>query len=143
MAIKRSTGAKSKRAKVSFSEEFQGLKKRILSQVEKILIEGFSDTVKGTPVLTGYAQSHWRVSFGKSRDSGPNAKDGGPYRSEFQVLSDGEEVIKTMKKYFFDDLRFVNTAPYINELEQGSSSKNQFFIKKAVMDMQTKLKLIK
>lgn len=136
MAIKRSTGRSRRKAKVTLSEAFDGVKKKLYSDAAQIIKNGFADIVDETPVLTGYAASNWKVSSVGSYESIAPAKDGGPYRSKISVKEDGNSVIDIIKKYGFKvDIKFFNSTPYINELEYGHSSKNSFFIKRATTRM--------
>lgn len=144
MAIKRSTGRSRSRARVSLYEEFDQIKKKLFSDAAEVVKDGFSEVVDGTPVLTGYAQSNWKVSFVGASESSAPGKDGGPYRSKSEVIEDGHSVIDLIKKYGFKvNIKFFNATPYINELEYGHSSKNSFFIKRATTRMRNGLSNLK
>ena len=129
--IRRSTGKSRRRAKVKITDEFSEIKKKMYSDASKILEDGFSDIVRDTPVETGYAASNWKVSReGASESSAPPKIQGESYRGKDEVIADGNSVIKLFKKYGFEhDVKFFNATPYINVLENSSSSSNSFFIK--------------
>ena len=143
--IRRSTGKSRKRARVRITDEFSEIKKKLYSDAASILEEGFSDIVKDTPVETGYAASNWKVSReGASESSAPPKIQGDSYRSKDEVIADGKSVIKLLKKYGFEsNLKFFNATPYINQLENGSSSQNSFFIKKSTVKMRNKFSKLK
>ena len=136
MAIKKSTGKSRKKAKVTLTEVFDDIKKKLYSDAADIVKKGFSDIVNETPVDTGYAASNWKVSWSGTSESSAPPKDGGPYRSQQEVILDGNAVVDLIKRYGFEnDVKFFNATPYINELEYGHSSKNSFFIKRATTRM--------
>ena len=138
--IRRKTGKTRKNVQVDFSGAFDELKKGIYSDTAKIIQEGFSDIVKETPVDTGYAKSNWFVLFGDSPGISAPEKDGGPYRSEGQVIDDGSGIIKILKKHGFKErLRFYNPTPYMGMLEYGHSSQNKFFVRRSVKKMANKI----
>lgn len=140
MAIKRSTGRSRSKARVTLLDEFENVKKKLYKDASDVILKGFADIVEETPVLTGYAQSNWKVSWGGTSESIAPAKDGGPYRSKEQVIEDGKSVIKLIEKYGFqNNIKFFNSTPYINELEYGHSSKNSFFIKRSTLKMKNNL----
>ena len=143
--IRKSTGKSRKRARVRITDEFSEIKKKLYSDAASILEEGFSDIVKDTPVETGYAASNWKVSReGASESSAPPKIQGDSYRSKDEVIADGKSVIKLLKKYGFEsNLKFFNATPYINQLENGSSSQNSFFIKKSTVKMRNKFSKLK
>ena len=143
--IRRSTGKSRKRARVRITDEFSEIKKKLYSDAASILEEGFSDIVKDTPVETGYAASNWKVSReGASESSAPPKIQGDSYRSKDEVIADGKSVIKLLKKYGFEsNLKFFNATPYINQLENGSSSQNSFFIKRSTVKMRNKFSKLK
>ena len=143
--IRRTTGKKRKRARVSFTGAFDDIKKKLYSDTAKIIEEGFSEIVKDTPVETGYAASNWKVSReGASESSAPPKIQGDSYRSKDEVIADGNSVIKLFKKYGFEhDVKFFNATPYINVLENSSSSSNSFFIKRSVVKMRNKFSKLK
>lgn len=142
--IRRKTGKSRKNVQVNLSEVFDGLKKKLHSDVAKIVEEGFADMVTGTPVDTGYAQSNWYVLFGDSPGIPAPAKTGGPYRSEGEVIGNGASVIKILKKNGFgESMRFYNPTPYMGMLEYGHSAKNQFFIRSSVKKMTNKISSIR
>ena len=115
------------------------------SDASKILEDGFSDIVRDTPVETGYAASNWKVSReGASESSAPPKIQGESYRGKDEVIADGNSVIKLFKKYGFEhDVKFFNATPYINVLENSSSSSNSFFIKRSVVKMRNKFSKLK
>ena len=121
------------------------LSKRYFSDASKILEDGFSDIVRDTPVETGYAASNWKVSReGASESSAPPKIQGESYRGKDEVIADGNSVIKLFKKYGFEhDVKFFNATPYINVLENSSSSSNSFFIKRSVVKMRNKFSKLK
>jgi hypothetical protein len=136
MAIKRSTGKSRKKAKVTLTEVFDDIKKKLYSDAADIVKRGFSDIVNETPVDTGYAASNWKVSWSGTSESSAPPKDGGPYRSKQEVILDGDAVVDLIKKYGFEnDVKFFNATPYINQLENGVTSNNPFFIKRATTRM--------
>ena len=143
--IRRSTGKSRRRAKVKITDEFSEIKKKMYSDASKILEDGFSDIVRDTPVETGYAASNWKVSReGASESSAPPKIQGESYRSKNEVIADGKSVIKLFKKYGFEhDVKFFNATPYINVLENSSSSSNSFFIKRSVVKMRNKFSKLK
>lgn len=143
--IRRSTGKSRKRAKVRIIDEFSEIKKKLYSDAASILEEGFSDIVKDTPVETGYAASNWKVSReGASESSAPPKIQGDSYRSKDEVIADGKSVIKLLKKYGFEsNLKFFNATPYINVLENSSSSPTAFFIKRSTVKMRNKFSKLK
>lgn len=143
--IKRTTGKKSKRARVSFTGAFDDIKKKLYSDTAKIIEDGFSEIVKDTPVETGYAASNWKVSReGAKEPSAPPKIQGDSYRSKEEVIADGSSVINLLKKYgFSEELKFFNQTPYINQLENGSSSQDAFFIRRSIQRMKNKLSLLK
>ena len=143
--IRRSTGKSRRRAKVKITDEFSKIKKKMYSDASKILEEGFSDIVRDTPVETGYAASNWNVSReGASESSAPPKIQGESYRGKDEVIADGNSVIKLFKKYGFEhDVKFFNATPYINVLENSSSSSNSFFIKRSVVKMRNKFSKLK
>ena len=143
--IRRSTGKSRRRAKVKITDEFSEIKKKMYSDASKILEEGFSDIVRDTPVETGYAASNWNVSReGASESSAPPKIQGESYRGKDEVIADGNSVIKLFKKYGFEhDVKFFNATPYINVLENSSSSSNSFFIKRSVVKMRNKFSKLK
>ena len=143
--IKRTTGKKSKRARVSFTGAFDEIKKKLYSDTAKIIEEGFTEIVTDTPVETGYAASNWKVSReGASESSAPPKIQGESYRGKDEVIADGNSVIKLFKKYGFEhDVKFFNATPYINVLENSSSSSNSFFIKRSVVKMRNKFSKLK
>tara|TARA_Y100000816_G_C25984223_1_gene514018 strand:+ start:541 stop:978 length:438 start_codon:yes stop_codon:yes gene_type:complete len=143
--IRRSTGKSRKRARVRITDEFSEIKKKLYSDAASILEEGFSDIVKDTPVETGYAASNWKVSReGASESSAPPKIQGDSYRSKDEVIADGKSVIKLLKKYGFEsNLKFFNATPYINVLENSSSSPTAFFIKRSTVKMRNKFSKLK
>ncbi len=143
--IRRSTGKSRRRAKVKITDEFSEIKKKMYSDASKILEDGFSDIVRDTPVETGYAASNWKVSReGASESSAPPKIQGESYRGKDEVIADGNSVIKLFKKYGFEhDVKFFNATPYINVLENSSSSSNSFFIKRSVVKMRNKFSKLK
>ena len=143
--IRRSTGKSRRRARVKITDEFSKIKKKMYSDASKILEEGFSDIVRDTPVETGYAASNWNVSReGASESSAPPKIQGESYRGKDEVIADGNSVIKLFKKYGFEhDVKFFNATPYINVLENSSSSSNSFFIKRSVVKMRNKFSKLK
>lgn len=143
--IRRSTGKSRRRAKVKITDEFSEIKKKMYSDASKILEDGFSDIVRDTPVETGYAASNWKVSReGASESSAPPKIQGESYRGKDEVIADGNSVIKLLKKYGFEhDVKFFNATPYINVLENSSSSSNSFFIKRSVVKMRNKFSKLK
>ena len=143
--IRRSTGKSRRRARVKITDEFSKIKKKMYSDASKILEEGFSDIVRDTPVETGYAASNWKVSReGASESSAPPKIQGESYRGKDEVIADGNSVIKLFKKYGFEhDVKFFNATPYINVLENSSSSSNSFFIKRSVVKMRNKFSKLK
>ena len=143
--IRRSTGKSRRRAKVKITDEFSEIKKKMYSDASKILEDGFSDIVRDTPVETGYAASNWNVSReGASESSAPPKIQGESYRGKDEVIADGNSVIKLLKKYGFEhDVKFFNATPYINVLENSSSSSNSFFIKRSVVKMRNKFSKLK
>ena len=143
--IRRSTGKSRRRAKVKITDEFSEIKKKMYSDASKILEDGFSDIVRDTPVETGYAASNWKVSReGASESSAPPKIQGESYRGKDEVIADGNSVIKLFKKYGFEhDVKFFNATPYINILENSSSSSNSFFIKRSVVKMRNKFSKLK
>ena len=143
--IRRSTGKSRKRARVRITDEFSEIKKKLYSDAASILEEGFSDIVKDTPVETGYAASNWKVSReGASEASAPPKIQGDSYRSKDEVIADGKSVIKLLKKYGFEsNLKFFNATPYINVLENSSSSPTAFFIKRSTVKMRNKFSKLK
>lgn len=143
--IRKSAGKSSKRARVRITDEFSEIKKKLYSDASAILEEGFSDIVRDTPVETGYAASNWKVSReGASESSAPPKIQGDSYRSKDEVISDGKSVIKLLKKYGFEsNIKFFNATPYINVLENGSSSQNSFFIKRSTVKMRNKFSKLK
>ena len=143
--IRRSTGKSRRRAKVKITDEFSEIKKKMNSDASKILEDGFSDIVRDTPVETGYAASNWKVSReGASESSAPPKIQGESYRGKDEVIADGNSVIKLFKKYGFEhDVKFFNATPYINVLENSSSSSNSFFIKRSVVKMRNKFSKLK
>ena len=143
--IRRSTGKSRRRAKVKITDEFSEIKKKMYSDASKILEDGFSDIVRDTPVETGYAASNWKVSReGASESSAPPKIQGESYRGKDEVIADGNSVIKLFKKYGFEhDVKFFNATPYINVLENSSSSPNSFFIKRSVVKMRNKFSKLK
>ena len=143
--IKRTTGKKSKRARVSFTGAFDEIKKKLYSDTAKIIEEGFTEIVKDTPVETGYAASNWNVSREGAREpSAPPKIQGDSYRSKEEVIAAGASVIQLLKKYGFgEDLKFFNQTPYINVLENSSTSSNSFFIRRSVVKMKNKLSTLK
>ena len=143
--IRRSTGKSRRRAKVIITDEFSEIKKKMYSDASKILEDGFSDIVRDTPVETGYAASNWKVSReGASESSAPPKIQGESYRGKDEVIADGNSVIKLFKKYGFEhDVKFFNATPYINVLENSSSSSNSFFIKRSVVKMRNKFSKLK
>lgn len=143
--IRKSAGKSSKRARVRITDEFSEIKKKLYSDAAAILEEGFSDIVRDTPVETGYAASNWKVSReGASESSAPPKIQGDSYRSKDEVIADGKSVIKLLKKYGFEsNIKFFNATPYINVLENGSSSQNSFFIKRSTVKMRNKFSKLK
>ena len=143
--IRRSTGKSRRIAKVKITDEFSEIKKKMYSDASKILEDGFSDIVRDTPVETGYAASNWKVSReGASESSAPPKIQGESYRGKDEVIADGNSVIKLFKKYGFEhDVKFFNATPYINVLENSSSSSNSFFIKRSVVKMRNKFSKLK
>ena len=143
--IRKSTAKSKKRARVRITDEFSEIKKKLYSDAARIIEEGFSDIVKDTPVETGYAASNWKVSReGASESSAPPKIQGDSYRSKGEVIADGKSVIKLLKKYGFEySLKFFNATPYINQLENGSSSQNSFFIKRSTVKMRNKFSKLK
>ena len=143
--IRRSTGKSRRRAKVKITDEFSEIKKKMYSDASKILEDGFSDIVRDTPVETGYAASNWKVSReGASESSAPPKIQGESYRGKDEVIADGNSAIKLFKKYGFEhDVKFFNATPYINVLENSSSSSNSFFIKRSVVKMRNKFSKLK
>lgn len=143
--IRKSSGKSSKRARVRITDEFSEIKKKLYSDAAAILEEGFSDIVRDTPVETGYAASNWKVSReGASESSAPPKIQGDSYRSKDEVIADGKSVIKLLKKYGFEsNIKFFNATPYINVLENGSSSQNSFFIKRSTVKMRNKFSKLK
>ena len=143
--IRRSTGKSRTRARVKITDDFSEKKKKMYSDASKILEDGFSDIVRDTPVETGYAASNWKVSReGASESSAPPKIQGESYRGKDEVIADGNSVIKLFKKYGFEhDVKFFNATPYINVLENSSSSSNSFFIKRSVVKMRNKFSKLK
>ncbi len=143
--IRRSTGKSKRRAKVRIIDEFNNIKKSLYTDAAKIISDGFSDIVRDTPVETGYAASNWKVSReGASESSAPPKIQGESYRSKNEVIADGKSVIQLLKKYGFEhDVKFFNATPYINQLENGSSSQNSFFIKRSTVKMRNKFSKLK
>jgi len=142
--IRRSTGKSKRRAKVKITDEFRDLKKKLYGEAADILSSGFKEMVDDTPVDTGFAASNWRVSTEGTFDPQAPAKSGGPYRDKEAVIMEGFSIINLIKRYgFSSDIKFVNTTPYINELEYGHSSQNSFFIKRSALKMKTKFTTLK
>ena len=143
--IRRSTGKSKRRAKVRIIDEFNNIKKSLYTDAAKIISDGFSDIVRDTPVETGYAASNWKVSReGASESSAPPKIQGDSYRSKDEVIADGKSVIKLLKKYGFEsNLKFFNATPYINVLENSSSSPTAFFIKRSTVKMRNKFSKLK
>ena len=143
--IRKSTGKSRRRARVKITDEFSEIKKKMYSDASKILEDGFSDIVRDTPVETGYAASNWKVSReGASESSAPPKIQGESYRGKDEVIADGNSVIKLFKKYGFEhDVKFFNATPYINVLENSSSSPTAFFIKRSVVKMRNKFSKLK
>lgn len=141
--IKRKTGKRGKNVQINFDNAFEEIKKKLYSDAADVISQGFEDVVRGTPVLTGYAKSNWRVLFGnaKATPAPPKQKEGPyDYRDEVTVILDGKSVIKILKKNGFGDkFRFYNPTPYMGMLENGHSSKNSFWIKASVNKMANKL----
>ena len=142
--ITRKTGRSGKNVQVNLTKAFDGLKKKLYSDVAKIVEEGFSDIVTGTPVDTGYAKSNWFVLYGDKPGIPAPAKTGGPYRGEDEVVSNGSFVIRILKKNgFTEGLRFYNPTRYMGMLEYGHSSQNKFFIRSSVKKMTNKISSIR
>ena len=143
--IKRTTGKKSKRARVSFTGAFDKIKKKLYSDTAKIIQDGFSEIVTDTPVETGYAASNWKVSREGAREpSAPPKIQGESYKSKDEVIIDGHSIIKLLKKYGFgEELKFFNQTPYINQLENSSTSSSAFFIRRSILKMKNKLSVLK
>lgn len=139
--IKRKTGKKAKNVEVDFSEAFEQIKKTLYKKTGDSMKIGFESIVRETPVKTGYAQTSWRVVVDGNKPIVGIKDDEVDYTNlTDSVIEDGKEIIEEMRKKGFPSrLVFSSPVPYMGRLEYGHSSRNKFFIRRAVTKMKNEI----
>lgn len=103
---------------MSFSGDVGSATKRIIDSHDKITraatLDFFSGTIKDTPVDTGRARGAWTTGVGTEPAASPERLDTGGSAATSEVISKtpqgaGQEVF------------MINSLPYIESLENGSS----------------------
>ena len=129
-------GKKSDNVYINFTDAFSDLENDIRESVTDAVQEGWRELVTGTPVDTGFARAQWEIT-----DSGGlpevRQKTRGPHPSANEVVDKGKTKIE--KLYDSDGMTISNTASYIVPLEQGHSSKNQYWIRSASKRMTSRI----
>lgn len=139
--IKRKTGLKSKNIQVNFADVFDEMKNGMYSHVAKVLEDGFSEIVRGTPVKSGYAKSNWIILTGDVAGPVPREKvKDAFYMGESSVIERGSGFLKILRKNGFGEgLRFYNGTPYVGYLENSQFSTNRFWIRSSIVKMRNNL----
>ena len=114
---------------VNFTDAFSKMEDDFRESLEEAVLSGFQEMVQGTPIDTGRAKASWSVALGNRI---PRKKPAGNYvGQESKTINNGKRQIKRFIRKGLEKMTIVNTAPYIEPLERGHSSQNQYWIRAA------------